>query len=381
MGEKSPTNGRWLRIPPVDDALAPALTTLQSERQCPSNGCFCEQTLPVWTILVEGGDTGRTRGIQTGGSSTQQQNDSREPESRGGPMTAERCRVAISWPDAYRVLRPDSQTVLTGIVTLGLDPASTNLVNALPRRDPAMVVMELRDHGWLTAKSNDMWHLDTGARSWLTGRIGQLSPPTEAEVAIVRLINDHVAMLGGANADHISECLGPWRDEITKCVQVAAAFGRQRFAAWLAMIAWAVAYSGGDASWWQELADSGERAAIVAREPELLVGLLNRSAATFLRGGDVRKSEVQWIRALAVANRLGYHDLVGQIQGQLGALYRSTGRLHKALDVHLERLRLVTDPVAAAGIEREIADTLLAAGRPRMAIVYLKKAEQRLAVI
>lgn len=147
----------------------------------------------------------------------------------------------------------------------------------------------------------------------------------------------------------------------------------------LAAAVWPAAGQVPDPRWWEELGQAGEALAIADRDPATLVDLLHGCATTFAAHGDRLRAEERWVRALAITRRDGL-DARGQVVlSALGGLYRSWGRLGKALDAYLGLVDLrrdADDPVGTAEALAEVGTTMHAAGRLRSATEYFDRADE-----
>jgi tetratricopeptide (TPR) repeat protein len=133
-----------------------------------------------------------------------------------------------------------------------------------------------------------------------------------------------------------------------------------------------------DETWTADLARHGEEAAIQGRDPHTLGTVLEHSADWARQHGDHRKAEAQWVRALAIWDRLPEHEPVARVLGALVDLYRAWGRFHRALDAGFDlvsQTQRVGDERSAALALHEVGVTMLAAHRPDSAVDYLNQAD------
>jgi hypothetical protein len=89
-------------------------------------------------------------------------------------------------------------------------------------------------------------------------------------------------------------------------VTLVRATGRHRrftITSTTARAAWRSPTTREDLDWTRQLARYGEDAAIAARQPELLIELLNNSAETYTATTDWPGAERAWLRALAIAEQ------------------------------------------------------------------------------
>jgi tetratricopeptide (TPR) repeat protein len=123
-----------------------------------------------------------------------------------------------------------------------------------------------------------------------------------------------------------------------------------------------------------------EEAAIQARDPVVLAAVLELSAVLADRVGDRLTAEAQWIRALAVRERLGERTELMRLLRELIEFYGTWGRWHRALDAAVELLQTAqqdeSDHQGAARALAALGTTMLRANRPRDAAHYLLQAAE-----
>lgn len=197
-------------------------------------------------------------------------------------------------------------------------------------------------------------------------------------IQAVSLERHEPARVGVWLADH--------RAEVLAVVRACDRDGLRGMGTRLAAAVWPAARLVRDPRWWEELAEAGEALAIADRDPATLVDLLHSGAATFAEHGDRLRAEERWVRALTVTRRDAFlHHNRGQaVLSALGALYRSWGRLGKALDAYLGLVDLrrdVGDPARTADALAEVGTTMHAAGRLRSATDYFDQADEVLSPV
>lgn len=219
---------------------------------------------------------------------------------------------------------------------------------------------------------------------------------TEARVGIRPELSGADAVVGSRRARlvaHVSQTITAaqpskaigWVDShrliLLRTITMATSAGLHPQAGHLAELSWQVTSVAPtlrtDTQWRSDLARRGEDAAIEGRDPDLLGRLLEHSAQLAEQFGERDVGEAQWVRALAVWRRLDNHAGVVRVLVALRELYRSWGRLHRALDACFE---LVTvhqrrgDDRGLALALTEVGITMLAADRPDAAVDYLTRA-------
>jgi tetratricopeptide (TPR) repeat protein len=149
-------------------------------------------------------------------------------------------------------------------------------------------------------------------------------------------------------------------------------------AAAVALAAWQVADEVAKPAWWHELARHGEEAAIKARDPSMLIDLLNRSAEVYDVAGDRPAAEQQWVRVAKLAYELGDHERIVANLTTLIGLYGRWDRRGPAMDALLELAdaqREAGDSIGRAWALAELGYLMLAARRPSNADTYLETAD------
>jgi tetratricopeptide (TPR) repeat protein len=152
-------------------------------------------------------------------------------------------------------------------------------------------------------------------------------------------------------------------------------------AAAVARTAWRAPTAREDLDWSREIAQHGEQAAITARQPELLIELLNSSAETYSAAADWPGAERAWLRALAVVEHLNDTTRSVHFLHLLATNYLNWERPHKALDMLLEITEIherVNEPIKTAQTQAQVAHIMANAGRPDAAIDYLGRADRLL---
>jgi tetratricopeptide (TPR) repeat protein len=123
-----------------------------------------------------------------------------------------------------------------------------------------------------------------------------------------------------------------------------------------------------------------EEAAIQARDPVALAAVLELSAVLADQVGDRLTAEAQWIRALAVRERLGERTELMWLLRELIEFYGTWGRWHRALDAAVELLQTAqrdeSDHEGTARALAALGTTMLRANRPGDAAPYLRQAAQ-----
>jgi tetratricopeptide (TPR) repeat protein len=208
---------------------------------------------------------------------------------------------------------------------------------------------------------------------------------SQAVIAVAESLGFHEGGLNQRPPQLVPESAVEWltshRDVLLAAITVCTSVGPRGQAIRLAALAWLVTSRilvlRADAHWRTELARRGEEAAIEGRDPHALGGLLEHSAhlADELREYDV--GEAQYVRALAVWRRLNDHEGVVRVLIALLELYRSWGRLHRALDASFELVSEYQrrgDDRGLASALTEVGRTMLAADRPDAAVGYLTRA-------
>ena len=176
--------------------------------------------------------------------------------------------------------------------------------------------------------------------------------------------------------------LAKHRAEIVAAIRACDRPGLRQPGTRLAAAIWRSAALVRDPEWWQALSEAGEALAIADRDPAALAALLDLSAATFADYGDRARAEAQWVRALAILRRAELDP--SPVLTSLGSLYRSWGRLGKALDADLglaDARRAQDDPVGTAAALTSVANTMLTAGRLPTAADYFAQADELLTAL
>lgn len=175
--------------------------------------------------------------------------------------------------------------------------------------------------------------------------------------------------------------LADHRAEVLAAVLACDRDGERAIGTRLATAVWPAAGRLDDPRWWEDLAEAGEALALADRDSATLVDLLHSCAATFAAHGDRLRAEERWVRALAIARRDGLRDRSRAVLSALAELYRSWGRLSKALDAYLGLVDLTQDagdPAATANALAEVGATMHAAGRLTSATEYFDRADDLL---
>lgn len=169
--------------------------------------------------------------------------------------------------------------------------------------------------------------------------------------------------------------LADHRAEVVAAVLSCDRDGSRELGTRLATAVWPHAGHLDDPGWWSDLGEAGESLARADRDSATLVDLLDRCARTFALHGDRLRAEERWVRALAVARRDGLHPQCQAVLSALADLYRSWGRLGKALDAYLGLVDLRQDPAGVADALARVGATMHAAGRLASATDYFDRAD------
>jgi tetratricopeptide (TPR) repeat protein len=150
-------------------------------------------------------------------------------------------------------------------------------------------------------------------------------------------------------------------------------------------LAWCVASSAwpqiptlADRAWWAELDHWGSEAAIQWRHPQALADLVDRSAQSYYRVGDLLNAEAQWIRVLWIWWQWGDTRRAAMVLERLGWMYVEWGRFHRALDAFFEALsswqKLESEQNTTRALYA-IGATMVVANRPSDASAYFQRAQ------
>ncbi len=184
---------------------------------------------------------------------------------------------------------------------------------------------------------------------------------------------------GSPPTPEVVEWMRDHRANLLAAVRMGAEHDLAEPSARLALALWRLAPEVVDRTWWPDLTAWGEKAATTWRNPSVLMSLFEHSARMFRQASDLPTAEAQWVRALAIGQRLGDDARTDEHLRALSELYRVWGRLHRVLDIQFERLSLIqrsTDNRAIARVLAELGATMLAADRVDAAVEYLSRADQ-----
>jgi tetratricopeptide (TPR) repeat protein len=292
-----------------------------------------------------------------------------------------------TWRRTFRDLPPDAVHTLQVLVLLGLRSVSADELAAiipLGLPEATAAVDALRRAGWVHSGESGTERLVEDASRWLKQSAALTDAAVEMTAVAGRLARYH---LRGLDVDqHGEDAAIRWahdhRAGIVAAIHAANAAKLHDVAARVAAAAWRVADRVQDPGWWRQLARHGEDAASQGKDPATLITLLRFSAAVFAGAEFEVLAEEQWVRALKLADELGDRDSTAAVLSALGVLYRGWGRLDKALDTLVELVdeyQRVDEPINLAGALTELGATMLTAGRPADAPVYLARADTVLA--
>lgn len=269
-------------------------------------------------------------------------------------------------------------TALTVLDTAEVTPP--DLASALDTGAPEIdaAIAELREAGWFARRpggGGDV--LVDSARIWLSFDAPQRPAPDAAEAIAGRVLAAHAAALDGTKRADVIQWLSERRDAVLVAIRAGMRAGLHADAARLAAAAWPVAGEFPDPAWWRELARLGEDAAIAAREPQVLIELLDASAAVFEAAEDHAGAEEQRVRVAKLAYELGDHDRIMRSLSTLIELYRRWDRPGPAVDALLELAdaqRSAGNAIGRAEALAELGYLMLAGGRAARADMYLETA-------
>lgn len=280
-----------------------------------------------------------------------------------------------SWARKFDDLSPEAVQVLKAMTLLDIAESTTANLSTVLDSTVEAAVEELRQANWLTTTSGFVV-LPEDARIWLTYDATDLIGPDDAPIAARYVARQRSALADQPTAVQYVEAN---KANIVTAVRAGARASLFGEAADLAAATWQVAAAVDDSSWWHELAEHGEKAAIAARQPVTLIELLRRSAGVFAGAGDLYKAEKQQVRALSLAYKLGDRDRVVAGLTSLIELYHESGQPEGAADALLELAsshRVAGSSVARAEALAELGSVMLAAGRASRADSYLGRADE-----
>jgi hypothetical protein len=278
------------------------------------------------------------------------------------------------WARAFPSLGPEAQRLVRALAVLdgsSLSLASVAAVLDAPQQRAAEITAGLAVAGWGIV-TEDRFEITPAARGHFPELVPDMLP---AEV-------DHVLadVAAVAQAHTTSSGMPPAvRTDTVSLVRAARRHRRFTIAGTVVRAAWRSPTTREDLDWSRELARYGEEMAIAARQPELLIELLNNSAETYAAAADWPGAERAWLRALAIVEDLDDTPRAIHFLHLLVANYLNWQRPHKALDTQLEIVAIherADDPVKTPQALAAVARTLANTGRADAAIEYLKRADR-----
>jgi tetratricopeptide (TPR) repeat protein len=253
-----------------------------------------------------------------------------------------------------------------------LDGPSISLVSAAavlrtPRKRAGETLTALAAAGWGSV-TPDRFEIAADAREHLAEVVRSV-PPAEVDQVLADVAE-------ATSQAHTSPAV---RTDMVNVVRAAGRHHRITVAVAVARAAWRSPTAREQLDWCRELARYGEEAAIAARQPELLVELLDSSAEVYAAAADWPGAERAWLRALAVVEDLGDTARSTHFLHLLTTNYLNWERPHKAVDMLLEIVAIherAGDPVRTAEAQAAVARTMAGAGRADAAIEYLGRADR-----
>ncbi|MFL6126391.1 hypothetical protein [Actinophytocola sp.] len=210
----------------------------------------------------------------------------------------------------------------------------------------------------------------------LLAALAESAPPPEVDWMLTRVAGAIIQVL--TSHDEIPSAV---RTDVVNVIRAAGRLRHTAIAGAVAQAAWRSSTVCEHLDWCRELARYGEDAAITGREPELLIELLDSSAAVYSSTADWPGAERAWLRAHAVAESLGDAARGVQLLRLLTTNYLNWERPHKAADTLLELVAIherVGNRVKTAEAQAAVARIMTNAGRADAAIKYLRKADRSL---
>ncbi|MBB5953625.1 tetratricopeptide (TPR) repeat protein [Saccharothrix tamanrassetensis] len=180
-----------------------------------------------------------------------------------------------------------------------------------------------------------------------------------------------------ADRSQASAWLARHRPLLTAAVRANTRAGCYALAVALAARVWSLPPGDAGPAWGSELSWWSTEAAIEARRPEALAGLLAASARWFADAGDFVTAEQHGIRESRTRRRIGAPDGIAAALWRRAGIYHRSGHLHFALDCYRELSADYLERGDRHGRARALAATgvtLLASGRPNAAAERLDQA-------
>jgi hypothetical protein len=285
--------------------------------------------------------------------------------------------VEAPWALTFHDLHPDAQQVVRACAVLdhpSLSLAGAAAVLEAPAPRVTASLSTAAESGWGSVV-DDRFDVAAGARTYLR-ELARGVAKTD-----VRLVLDRIAAMITSTTPGVDAMPPALRTDALSVVRAANRHEEPFVATQVALAAWRAVTGEVDLDWCRQLAEAGEDAAIISREPDLLIELLDLSARAYSAAGDWQDAERAWLRTLSVVEGLDDPTRYAHFLELLATNYRDWGRLHKTIDTLLEVLALYEREGDVRTIAESLATvgtTMLDAGRLDGAVQYLRRAERLL---